>query len=89
MLGASLDNTAEENVIAFDMIERELMKMARKNGFSYTIAENISPLTQVCPVYHILNQTRNFQHFLVNFSLFTQLRKLQRAVKLETWKLCR
>ncbi|OWA51210.1 hypothetical protein BV898_15705 [Hypsibius exemplaris] len=51
MFGASLENTAEENVTAFALIEKELMDTARKGGFSFTIAENISPLTQQLSQY--------------------------------------
>ncbi|GAU94969.1 hypothetical protein RvY_06663 [Ramazzottius varieornatus] len=51
MMGASLENTAEENVIAFTMMEKELMEVAKRDGFSATMAENISPLTQQLSEY--------------------------------------
>ncbi|OQV22625.1 hypothetical protein BV898_03450 [Hypsibius exemplaris] len=33
------------------MIEQELVRIAKTRGFSYTIAENVSPLTQQLSMY--------------------------------------
>lgn len=49
MLGVSPINTAEENVSAFVLMEKELLRVAHSKGFTITIAENASPLTQVGP----------------------------------------
>ena len=47
MLGASLENTSEDSVTVFVMMEEDVQTIARTNGFHFTLAENVSPLTQV------------------------------------------
>ncbi|XP_055327340.1 beta-alanyl-bioamine nonribosomal peptide synthetase ebony-like [Paramacrobiotus metropolitanus] len=46
MLGAATDNTAEENVALFLLMERKLRDLAQEKHYTITLAENVSPLTQ-------------------------------------------